>query len=95
MNAAPMPAASALLGSPQQLDVSRALRELRARRPVRVNTADESLIVLPVEGLDDRRLSEFAGLSSDTPQLIVTRQRACALGIDTSTPMALMSSGVT
>jgi GTP cyclohydrolase II len=89
MNAAPMPAASSLFGSAEQLDVSRALSELRARRPVRVNTADASLVVLPVEGLDDRRLREFAGLSADTPHLIVTRQRACALGIDASTPMAL------
>jgi GTP cyclohydrolase II len=89
MNAAPMPAASALFGNREQLDVSRALSELRARRPVRVNASHESLIVLPVEGLDDRRLREFAGLSADTSQLIVTRQRACALGIDTSTPMAL------
>jgi len=94
MNAAPMPAASALFGSQEQLDVSRALSELRARRPVRVDTPDESLIVLPVEGLDDRRLREFTALSPDTPRLIVTRQRACALGIDAATPMALPISDI-
>jgi GTP cyclohydrolase II len=89
MNAAPMPDASALFGSQEQLDVSRALSELQARRPVRVDTPDESLIVLPVEGLDDRRLIEFTALSADAPRLIVTRQRAGAIGIDASTPMAL------
>lgn len=89
MNAAPMPAASALFGSQDLLDVSRALGEVRARRPVRVNTPDESLIILPVEGLDDRRLHAFTGLSADLPKLIITRQRAGALGIDTATPMAL------
>jgi len=90
MSAAPMPTDSALLGSREHLDVSRALTELQARRPIRVDAPDESLIALPVEGLDDKRLREFAALSRPAvPKMIVTQQRARALGIETSTPMAL------
>ena len=90
MSAAPMPPDSALFGSREHLDVSRALSELQARRPIRVNAPDESLIALPVEGLDDKRLRELAVLCRPAVlKLIVTQQRARALGIETSTPMAL------
>ena len=64
MNAAPMPAVSAMFGSREHLDVSRALGELQARRPVRVHAPGEELIALPVEGLDDQRLREFSMLCS-------------------------------
>jgi GTP cyclohydrolase II len=90
MSAAPIKTDSALFGSREHLDVCRALSELQARRPIRVNAPDESLMALPVEGLDDRRLREFAVLCRPAvPKLIVTQQRARALGIETSTPMAL------
>jgi len=90
-----MPTDSALFGSREHLDVSRALNELQARRPIRVIAPDESLIALPVEGLDDKRLCEFAVLCRPAvPKLIVTQQRARALGIDTSTPMALSLPGM-
>lgn len=90
MSAAPMPAVSAIFGSREHLDVSRALSELQARRPVRVRASSEDLIALPVEGLDDQRLREFSILcGSETPKLIVTQQRARAIGIETLTPMAL------
>jgi GTP cyclohydrolase II len=90
MSAALMPAVSAIFGSREHLDVSRALSELQARRPVRVRAPGEDLIALPVEGLDDQRLREFSTFcSSETPKVIVTQQRARAIGIDTSTPMAL------
>jgi GTP cyclohydrolase II len=90
MSAEPMPAVSAIFGSRGHLDVSRALSELQARRPVRVRAPGEDLIALPVEGLDDQRLREFAMLcSSEIPRLVITQQRARAIGIETSSPMAL------
>ena len=90
MSAAPMPADSALFGSRENLDVSRAVGELQARRPVRVMGPGERLMALPVEGLDDKRLREFGVLCSPAvAKLIVTRQRARSLGIEASTPMAL------
>ena len=90
MSAAPSPANSALFGNKEYLSVSRALSELQARRPIRVNAPGEVLLALPVEGLDDQRLHEFAMLCSpNAPKLIVTQQRANAIGIEASTPMAL------
>ncbi len=93
MNAAPSSANSVLLGDKEYLGVSRALSELQARRPLRVNAPGEVLLALPVEGLDDQRLHEFAMLCNpDAPKLIVTQQRASAIGIEASTPIALSLS---
>lgn len=90
MNPTPVPAESAIFGSREHLEVSRALTELQARRPIRVSASGENLVALPVEGLDDQRLHEFAILCNpDIPRLIVTQQRARAIGTETSTPMAL------
>lgn len=93
MNAAHSPANSALFGNEEQLGVSRALSELQARRPIRINAPGEVLFTLPVEGLDDQRLREFVALCGpNAPELIVTLQRARAIGIEASTPMALALS---
>ena len=90
MSAAPRPAVSAIFGSREHLDVSRALGELQARRPVRVRASGEDLIALPVEGLDDQRLHEFSTLCDpEMPRLVVSLQRARAIGVETSTPMAI------
>lgn len=94
MSVASMPAESVLFGSREHVEVSRALSELQARRPIRVRASNESLIALPVEGLDARRFHEFTTLCGPAvPSLIVTQQRARAIGIDTSTPMALSLPG--
>jgi len=90
MNAVPPPSDSLLFGSRDYTDVSRALSELQARRPVRIHTAGEGLLALPVEGLDDQRLAEFEALCRPAElNLVVTRQRALALGISTSTPLSV------
>lgn len=94
MNTVHSPANSTLFGDEEHLGVSRALGELQARRPIRINAPGEVLFALPVESLDDQRLHEFVGLCSpNAPELIVTQQRARAIGIDASTPMALSLSG--
>jgi GTP cyclohydrolase II len=93
MNAAHSPASSALFGDEEHLSVSRALGELRAGRPIRVNALGEVLFALPVESLDDQRLHEFVELCGpNAPELVVTQQRARAIGIEASTPMALSLS---
>jgi GTP cyclohydrolase II len=90
MNAAHSPANSALFGNEEHLSVSRTLSELQGRRPIRINAPGEVLFALPVEGLDDQRLREFVALCGpNAPKLIVTRQRARAIGLEASTPMAL------
>jgi GTP cyclohydrolase II len=95
MNAAYSNASSALFGSGEYLTVSRALSELHARRPVRFDAPDEALIALPVENLDDHRLDEFAGLCGPHAlELILTQQRARAIGIEASAPIALPLSAM-
>jgi GTP cyclohydrolase II len=82
---------SVLFGNKAFINVSRALGELQARRPVTINASGEALFILPVEGLDDRRLAEFISLCRPaTPDLIITQQRALAIGLGgASAPMAV------
>jgi GTP cyclohydrolase II len=50
----------------------------------------ETLLALPVEGLDARRLAEFTALCAPVvPRLVVTARRALALGLDATTPVGL------
>ena len=86
---------SALFGSWEHTSVSRALAEFQARRPILITStgeiaANEALLALPVEGLDQQRLCEFTSLCKpQMPRLIVTEHRALALGLDESAPMSL------
>ena len=79
-----------LFGSKGHVGVSRGLAEFHGRRPVLITAKNETLLALPVEGLDTARLTEFMALCAPrTPRLIVTARRALALGLDARTPMAL------
>ena len=90
MRAAQSSSSSALFGSPEYISVSRTFGELQARRPVRLNAAGEMLLILPVEGLNNARLAEFMSLCRPAiPDLIITRERALAIGLDASAPMAV------
>ncbi len=81
---------SALFGSKGQTSVNRGVAEFHARRPVLVQGADESLLALPVEGLDAQRLAEFVALCAPAlPRLVVTARRAHALGLDATSPTAV------
>jgi len=81
---------SALFGAKGLTGVHRGVAELYARRPVLIAASDETLLALPVEGLDAQRLAEFIGLCAPVmPQLVVTARRAQALGLDAASPMAL------
>jgi GTP cyclohydrolase II len=88
-------AGSALFGQRGHTRVSRGLGEFHGRRPVLITATGETILALPVEGLDRQRLSEFIALCGPSvPRLIVTEWRALALGLDASTPMALpLSAG--
>ena len=79
-----------LFGSKGHVGVSRGLAEFHGRRPVLIKAKNETLLALPIEGLDTARLAEFMALCAPrTPRLIVTARRALALGLDARTPMAL------
>jgi GTP cyclohydrolase II len=91
MNTAQPRSTSALFGSWEYISVSRALAEVQVLRPVQINAFGETLFVLPVEGLDDRRLSEFVLLCRPKiPHLIITKQRALTIGLnDAATPVVV------
>src|SRR5436853_5864617 len=90
MRVAQSSSSSALFDSREYTSVSRALADLQARRPVQINAPGERLLILPVEGLDNQRLGEFVSLCRPaTADLIITQQRALALGLDASTPMSV------
>jgi GTP cyclohydrolase II len=81
---------SALFGSRSHTGVSRGLGEFQGRRPVLITATAETILALPVEGLDSPRLAEFMALCRPVvPHLVITERRAVALGLDASTPMAL------
>jgi GTP cyclohydrolase II len=81
---------STLFGAHGQIGVSRAVAEFHAGRPLVVTAGGESLLTLPVEGLNAQRLAEFAALCAPgLPRLVITARRALALGLDATTPVAL------
>jgi GTP cyclohydrolase II len=90
MNKEQTGASSALFGDRGQIGVSRGLGEFQGRRPVLVTAPGEAVLALPVEGLDNLRLAEFAALCAPVaPELVITERRALALGLKATTPVAV------
>ena len=93
MGAALTGTSSTLFGNKEHTSVSRGVAEFLSRRPVLITAPNETLLALPVEGLDSRRLTEFIALCAPSvPQLVITSRRAHALGIDAKSPMAIRLS---
>ncbi len=83
-------AVSILFGTKAQVGVGRGLAEFRAGRPVVIAGSGETLLCLPVEGLDKDRLTAFRALCAPIlPRLVLTGLRARSLGFDTNEPVAL------
>jgi GTP cyclohydrolase II len=79
-----------LFGLPDRVEVSRALAEFRAGRPIVIESSQEILISLPVEGIDRQRWSAFVEFCAPAlPFALITRQRALALGLAATEPVAL------
>src|SRR6201999_4091693 len=79
-----------LFGTREQVDVGRGLAEFRAGRPLAVTSNNETLLCLPVEGLDKKRLTAFRVMCAPIdPRLALTGRRAQSLGLDTDNPVAL------
>src|ERR1700759_1502176 len=77
-------AGSILFGTREQVDVGRGLAEFRAGRPLAVTSNNETLLCLPVEGLDKKRLTAFRAMCAPIdPRLALTGRRAQSLGLDT------------
>src|SRR5215469_10765744 len=85
---------SSLFGAPGQVEVERGLAEFRGGRPVRITTPGQSIVALPVDGMDARRLAAFAAFASPaSPRLALTARRARALGLEASEPVAITLDG--
>jgi GTP cyclohydrolase II len=85
---------SGLLGVPGQVEVERGLAEFRGGRPVQVCTPGQSIVALPVDGIDARRLAAFAAFAAPAlPRLVITARRARVLGLDVSEPVAIVLTG--
>lgn len=83
-------ASSILFGTQAQVGVGRGLAEFRAGRPVVISSSGETLLCLPVEGLDKSRLSAFRALCAPiVPRLVLTGLRARSLGIESNEPVAI------
>ena len=83
-------AGSVLFGTRVQVDVGRGLAEFRAGRPLVINGGGETLLCLPVEGLDKERLTAFRAMCAPVPpRLALTGRRARSLGLPTNEPVAL------
>jgi hypothetical protein len=73
-----------------QVNVGRGLAEFRAGRPLIIGGAGETLLCLPVEGLDKDRLAAFRTMCSPVPpRLVLTGRRARSLGLSANEPVAL------
>lgn len=81
---------TSLFGTRGQVGVVRGLAEIRARRPVLITANRETLLALPVDGIDSSRLTAIKNFCSPhRPKLILSTRRARWLGFQTSVPMAL------
>ena len=80
---------TSLFGTPDQVGLVRGFAEVRARRPVLVTANSETVLALPVDGIDSSRLNAFKNFCSPhRPKLILSARRARWLGFQTSVPMA-------
>ncbi len=81
---------SSLFGTRGQVGVSRGVAEFQAGRPVLIVGPVQTLLAMPLEGLDAQRLAEFKVLCAPVlPRMVITARRARALGLDTNAPVAL------
>ena len=79
-----------LFGTRVQVDVGRGLAEFRAGRPLVITGGSETLLCLPVEGLDKERLNAFRALCTPVPpRLVLTGRRARSLGLASNDPVEL------
>lgn len=81
---------SSLLGEPNFVAVERGIAEFRAGRPIVMSAGEHTILILPVDGINDTQLLSFFRICAPAlPKLILTARRARAIGIDTAGPVAL------
>jgi GTP cyclohydrolase II len=81
--------AAGAFGPPERIAVERGLAEFRCGRPV-VVTGSETIVALPVDSMDDERLTAFRRLTQPAKlHLVITARRAQAFGLNASGPVGL------
>jgi GTP cyclohydrolase II len=79
-----------LFGTSKQVAVERGLAEFRSGRPIVVTAPEESVAVLPVDGMTDKGLAAFRQLCAPgRPYLLIAARRARALGLKGAGPTGL------
>jgi GTP cyclohydrolase II len=79
-----------LFGSAEHIAVERGLAEFRSGRPILIAGAGETVLAMPVDGIDDARLASFRQLCAPAAaHLVVTARRALALGLEAEGPIGL------
>jgi GTP cyclohydrolase II len=69
-------------GPADHVAVERGIAEFRSGRPVIIESAGETAVAQPVDGMDDERLAAFRRLCMpQRPRLVITARRAHALGL--------------
>jgi GTP cyclohydrolase II len=82
-----------LFGTADDIAVQRGIAEFHAGRPVVIETADERLVALPVDGLTQAGCDAFRALCAPVPvRLVVTARRAQVIGLDTAGPVLIALS---
>ena len=70
--------------------MERGLAEFRSGRPILIAGAGETVLAMPVDGIDDARLASFRQLCAPAAaHLVVTARRALALGLEAKGPVGL------
>ena len=79
-----------VFGKPSQVAVERGLAEFRSGRPVVLTRAGETFAALPIDGMGQDLFAAFLKICAPIrPHLVITQQRARALGLESDGPIGL------
>jgi GTP cyclohydrolase II len=80
-----------VFGAAEHVAVERGLAEFRSGRPVLIAGAGSTTLAMPVDGMTDAQLASFRRLCAPAAMhLLITAQRARALGLDATVPVGLV-----
>jgi GTP cyclohydrolase II len=79
-----------VFGAAEHVAVERGLAEFRSARPVLIAGSGGTTLAMPVDGMGDAQLASFRRLCAPAAMhLLITAQRARALGLDATGPVGL------
>lgn len=67
----------------------RGVFDLRRGQPIHLHDGNDAVLAVPVETMTETHIRELTELSDETPRLLLTAQRAFALGLGTHQPGAV------